>query len=220
LKRIAVFLLILCMLCGTLSSALADTAGALAEGELSAWLNQLLLDTRDLQPLNAPVGEESLTEEGYAFLYDFATLYYDKPVLDASSRLRALSITSPEYAAPRGITLGADEWALLTTFGWQNPYLMGDGVMAAFYTIDDLPRCAYWSWATHDENWWLTSVQCAVHVRVGDDSYTDVNLLFELEDAAVTGIRLTGLDSFVTVTDVIANLDAVLDVQQVLDEHE
>ena len=220
MKRIVIFSVALCLLCGLFSTALADDAGALAEGELSAWLNQLLLHTRNLEPINAPVGEESLTEEGYAFLYDFATLYYDKPVLDASSRLRALSITSPEYAAPRGITLGSDEWALLSTFGWQNPYLMGDGVMAAFYTIDHLPQSAYWSWATHDENWWLTSVQCAVHARVGDDLYTDVNLLFELEDASVTGIRLTGLDSFIGVTDVIANLDAVLDVEQMFDEHE
>ena len=220
MKKAIVFFLTLLLLCGSFSSAWADDAGALAEGELSAWLNQLLLDTRDVQPLNAPVSEESLTEDGYAFLYDFATLYYDKPVLDQHSVLQAVSITDSEYAAPRGITLGADDTALLSTFGWQNPYLMGDGVMAAFYDIDEMPRAAYWSWASHDDEWKLTQVQCAVHVQAGTNRYTDVNLVFDLENAVVTDIRLFGLDSFITEADVYANLDAVLDVEQVLDVHE
>ena len=220
MKKAIAFLLICILLCGLVSAAWADDAGALAEGELSAWLNQLLLDTRDMQPLNAPVGEEALTEDGYAFLYDFATLYYDKPVLDRESVLRAVSITSDAYAAPRGITLGADETALLSTFGWQNPYLMGDGVMAAFYQIDEMPRAAYWSWASHDDEWQLTRVHCAIHVQAGEDRYTDVSLVFELENGMISAIRLSGLDTFITAENVYANLDAVLDVEQVLDEHE
>ena len=46
----------------------------------------VLRESAAREPLNAPVGEESRTEDGYAFIYDFATLYYDKPVLDENQR--------------------------------------------------------------------------------------------------------------------------------------
>ena len=208
-----VFLLVLGLLCGLFPASLADDAGALSETELISWIDRLLLDTKDLAPLNAPVGEESLTEDGYAFLYDFATLYYNKPVLDKTSVLQAVSLTDGSYAAPRGITLGSDEDALIATFGWQNPYLMGDGSFAAFYRTDDLPRAAYWSWAQHDDEWKLTSVQCAMHVQVGSGSYTDAGLLFTLEDRTVTGIRVYGLNRLIGPEDVQANLNAVAGVE-------
>lgn len=223
MKKILVFLLSLGLLCGLFSAGLADDAGALSEAELIAWIDRLLLDTKELQPLNAPVGEESLTEDGYAFLYDFATLYYNKPVLDQSSVLQAVSITDSAYAAPRGIVIGSDEDALLSTFGWQNPYLMGDGSFAAFYRTDALPRAAYWSWAQHDDEWKLTNVQCAIHVKAGENAYTDAGMRFELENRTVTGIRVYGLNRFITLADVEANLNAVAGVEfaaaDVADEH-
>lgn len=194
--------------------ALADDAGALSEDELTAWTSRLLLDTRDLRPLNAPVDEQALTEDGYAFVYDFATLYFDRPARDASSVLQAVSLTAQTYAAPRGIRLGEDETALLATFGWQNPYLMGDGSLAAFYRVEDLPRAAYWSWARHDEDWRLTGVQCAVHVRQEEDRYTDMGLRFELDAGAVSSIRAYGLSRSVSLEDVQANLDAVRAVEE------
>ncbi|MEG0901734.1 MAG: hypothetical protein RSG96_06415, partial [Clostridia bacterium] len=55
--------------------AFADDAGVLSENELNRWVTQVLHDSAEEQPLNAPVGEEALTEDGYAFLYSFATLY-------------------------------------------------------------------------------------------------------------------------------------------------
>ena len=213
MKKILVFLLSLGLLCGLFSAGLADDAGALSETELIAWIDRLLLDTKELQPLNAPVGDESLTEDGYAFLYDFATLYYNKPELDASSVLQAVSITDSGYAAPRGIMIGSDEDALIATFGWQNPYLMGDGSFAAFYRTDALPRAAYWSWAQHDDEWKLTDVQCAIHVQAGENAYTDAGVRFELENRMVTGIRVYGLNRFITLADVEANLSAVSGVE-------
>ena len=224
MQKIMVFLLSLCLLLSPSFAGLADNAGVLSEGELAQWIDQLLLDTRNLTPLNAPVGEESLTEDGYAFLYDFATLYYNKPVLDASSVLLAVSITSDSYPAPRGVHLGSEENVLISAFGWQNPFLMGDGSFAAFYHMDELPRAAYWSWAQHDDEWIMTSMQCAIHVNAGTDSYTDAGMRFTLENGLVTGIRVYGLSRFISLADVRANLDAVAGVEAAsaiwaMDEH-
>lgn len=195
-------------------ACLADDAGALSEDELTAWIDRLLLETKELRPLNTPVDEQALTEDGYAFVYDFATLYFDRPVRDERSVLEAVSLTAQSYAAPRGVCLGSGEMLLLGTFGWQNPYLMGDGSLAAFYRVDDLPRAAYWSWAQHDEDWKLTSVLCAVHVLLEPDRYTDAGLRFELEEGVVSAIAVYGLNRTASLEEVRANLDAVLDVEE------
>lgn len=214
MKRITVFCLMLCLMTALFPAAsLADDAGVLSESELGAWVTQVLRDTIGKEPLNAPVGEESRTENGYAFLYDFATLYYDKPQLDEQSVLGAISVTGEAYAAPRDIVLGTDEDTLLATFGWQNPYLMGDGAFASFYCVDELPTAAYWCWGQHDEDWKLLSMQCAVHVQTAQDTYTDAMLHFELENGTVTAIRAEGLSRLITGAAVNTNLEVVRAVE-------
>jgi len=212
-KRVIPYLLALCLLaCFFPVAGMADDAGVLAEGELSAWIDQVLRDTRGVEPLNAPVGEESRTEEGYAFIYDFATLYYNKPELDAASILQAISLTDESYPGPRGIALGSSEEAVKAAFGGQNPQLDGDGMFAAFYQLDQLPSAAYWSWAQHDENRKLLQVQCAIHARAGDGVYTDAGLRFHFEEGAVSAIHVYGLTRYLSEQDVRANLAAVADV--------
>ena len=130
LKRIICLLIAFCLLCPLY--ALADDSGVLAESELNEWIVKALRDSAAERPLNAPVGEESHTEDGYAFIYDFATLYYDKPVLDQDSVLLAVSVTDEAYPGPRGIKLGDAQSVLIDTYGWQNPTLVGDGIFAAF----------------------------------------------------------------------------------------
>ena len=144
-------LCILCMLVVMASLFPAVAEGVLKETELAAWVDEVLRCSAPLTPMNAPVGEEALTEDGYAFLYDFATLYYDKPVLDASSVLQAVSITDDRFAGQGGICLGSSTEALTAAFGVQNPYLLGDGTFAVFYRVNELPSAAYWSWAQLDE---------------------------------------------------------------------
>ena len=206
-------LLVLLALCLLLPfGALADDAGVLSETELGAWVDQALRDSAKEQPLNAPVGEESLTEDGYAFLYSFATLYYDKPTLDQSSRLNAVAITDEGYAAPRGVRIGSDASALIDRFGWQNPMLLGDGLFAAFYRLDELPRAAYWSLAQR-EGEGLRSVQCGVHVQTAEDRYTDAGLMFTLENGKVSAIRVYGLGATVSLADARDNLQTVADVE-------
>lgn len=212
MKRMLCCLLSLCLLC-CLFPALADDAGVLSEGELSQWINQVLRESSTQQPMNTPVGEESLTQDGYAFLYDFATLYYDRPQLDATSILQAVTLTDESYAAPRGITLGTSQEALIRAFGWQNPMLIGDGTFATFYRLNELPRAAYWSWAQHDSAGEISRVQCAMHVQAGEDRYTDAGMIFELENGMVTDIRIYGLYDFITEAEVRSNLTAVMNVE-------
>lgn len=208
-KRICFVFVLALALC----FSVAALASELSVEEMSAWVDDVLRRTVGVQPINAPVGEESLTEDGYAFLYDFATLYYDRPELSAQSRLQAVSVTGDQFAAPRGIILGSPQEQLLSAYAQQNPWLMGDGLFAALSRVNRLPQEALWSWAQLDESGNPVQLQCAVHAKTGEDRYTDAGLLFDLEGGLVTGIRVYGLDRTISLTEAEENLKAVEAVQ-------
>ena len=215
LRRIlTIFLTLMIMSC--CFSAMAQETVVLDETELSAWIDQALRDTVSLTPLNAPVDDNALTEDGYAFLYDFATLYYNQPQLSASSILQAVSLTDAGYACVRGIGIGSTQDELMEAFGAQNPYLLGDGTFAVLYQRDQMPSAAYWGWAQHDEQNVLTGMQCAMHVRAGEDRYTDAGVRFGLENGIVTEIRVYGLYDYITAAEVQANLETVRTVENAM----
>jgi len=128
-----------------------ENSGALTLNQLESWGRTLVAQAAQQQPLNAPVGEESFTQDGYAFLYDAYTLYFEKPSVD--SRLMAVALTETGVTDPRQIAVGDDQSALLGAYGWQNPGLIGDGTFAALYLENELPADARWAWAIY----WMRS---------------------------------------------------------------
>ncbi|MCL1855143.1 MAG: hypothetical protein FWF86_05365 [Clostridia bacterium] len=204
---VPVLCLVICLLLVPFRS-LGDDAGVLTEEELNAWLQQLLLSTREQRPLNEPVNEESLTEYGYAFLYDMATLYYDRPALSPNSRLLAVALIEEGFPGPRGLGLGAPQDILMEAYGWQNPMLIGDGSIAALYSLNKLPRAAYWAWAQY-EGTLLQSVRCAIHVQTADSRYTDAGISYQLDGGAVSGMIIYGLQETIAPQEMQSNLAAV-----------
>ena len=203
-----IILLVILLLIPVASVAQEEAAsGALGLDELEGWLIQLEEMAAAQQPLNAPVGEESLTPDGYAFLYNDFTLYRESPATD--SRLQAVALTEAACPGPRGLGVGDDQARLLAEYGWQNPGLLGDGTVAALYLENELPADARWAWAIYSgEN--LLSVQCALHSALGDGLYTDMGVRYQLADGKVERIQLYGLaNTFVQTADVLANLESV-----------
>ena len=188
--------------------ALADAAGVLTETELNTWLSGLLMSTVGQTPLNAPVGEEALTQDGYAFMYDAATLYYDRPALDQNSRLNAISVTGETLAMPRNIRLGAPADMLLSAYGWQNPDLTGGETFAPLYVLDSLPDAAYWAWAQRAGGA-LQSVQCAIHANMGGGRYTDAGIVYTVQAGEISAIHVYGISAATTLEAVQGNLAAV-----------
>lgn len=220
IARTLTALLLAVLLAAPVMTASADDAGVLSEGELNVWIRQVLQDSAKETPVNAPVGEDALTEDGYAFIYSFATLYYNKPALDADSVLKAVALTDPGYASPRGIKIGDDVSVLINSFGWQNPMLLGSDTFAAFYVRNQLPEAAYWSWAQR-ENDAISVVQCAIHAKSGPNRYTDAGLRYAVADGKLTGFGVYGLDAVISESDVRRNVNAVLSVEAAItgDEH-
>lgn len=193
-------------------AALADDAGVLTEGELNLWLMNVLQRTQAEQPQNQPAQEDSITEDGYAFLYSFATLYYNKPVLDEKSVLNAFTITDESYPTLRGLRLGDSAQLLISTYGWQNPDLLGDGSFAALYLLNQLPQNAYWAWAQHDAGA-VDMVQCAIHAEAGGGMYTDAGIRYQLHQGEISSIHVYGLNRRISQVEVESNLAAVAGVQ-------
>ena len=86
-KCVALFLALMMVL--RLTTAVAESdADALDYDELMDWAAGLQGRGRwpPGAPLNDPTEEAAYTEDGYAFVYDFATLYMDRPEMTAGQR--------------------------------------------------------------------------------------------------------------------------------------
>lgn len=198
---------------GGLALANESDASVLTYAELMGWVDEIVGMASAQEPVNAPVGEDALTEDGYAFIYDFATLYYDKPTLDGAV-LNALVVSDFEQPGLRGIGVNASLNDLLNAYYNENPNLTGDEDFAALYSIDFLPTSASWAWVQRNGQM-VGAVQYAVHEQPasGDvDGYSDCGLLYTLQENSVVSIRAYGLSSMVSQEQVQSNLEAVTHV--------
>ena len=214
-KCVALFLALMMAL--SLTTAVAESdADALDYGELMDWAEGF--KTRALAagaPLNDPTEEAAYTEDGYAFVYDFATLYMDRPEMTADSVLQAVVVYSPEEQGPRGTGVDQLSSEVLNAFYNENNDLQGDSSFAALYVSDTMPAGALWGWVQRDGQR-IETIQYAVHEQLssGGDGYTDCGLVYTLSDNLVAAIRAYGLNETISADEVRSNLDAVQEVSE------
>lgn len=214
-KCVALFLALMMVL--SLTTAVAESdADALDYDELMNWAEGF--KTRALAagaPLNDPTEEAAYTEDGYAFVYDFATLYMDRPEMTADSVLQAVVVYSPEEQGPRGTGVDQISAEVLNVFYNENDDLQGDSSFAALYVSDTMPAGALWGWVQRDGQR-IETIQYAVHEQLssGGDGYTDCGLVYTLSDNLVAAIRAYGLNETISADEVRSNLDAVQEVSE------
>ena len=214
-KCVALFLALMMAL--SLTTAVAESdADALDYDELMDWAEGF--KTRALAagaPLNDPTEDAAYTEDGYAFVYDFATLYMDRPEMTADSVLQAVVVYSPEEQGPRGTGVDQLSSEVLNAFYNENNDLQGDSSFAALYVSDTMPAGALWGWVQRDGQR-IETIQYAVHEQLssGGDGYTDCGLVYTLSDNLVAAIRAYGLNETISADEVRSNLDAVQEVSE------
>ena len=169
-------------------------ADTLLLSELTEWAERYHARAMDATPLNDPA--KSQTGEGYEFIYEFATLYADKPVMKADTVVYAVVVTSPEEEGPRGVKVDEPLSAVLAAFYNENPDLRGSRENAVLYMIDLLPESLQWAEVQRDGQR-VQTVQYAVHEQLstGGEGYTDAGLIFTLQDGYISAIRAYGLNS-------------------------
>ena len=213
LKRLLCLLLALLLL--PLSAAIGEDDGlsALTLEELTEWAQGYKTRAMAAQPLNDPTEPGALSEDGYAFVYDFATLYMDRPEMTEDSVLKNLVVTDAMEEGPRGTRVDMLSGEILASFYNENNLLEGNRGFAALYLGDSMPSSASWAWLQRDGQR-VMAIQYAVHEQLasGGDGYTDAGLVYTIQDNLVAAIRAYGLDSVIDEADVQDNLAAVRDV--------
>ena len=210
------------LLCALVMAALClpvlaeDTGDALTLEELEAWVESYKERALAAEPMNDPTEDAAFSEDGYAFIYDFATLYMDRPEMTEDSVVRNLVVTAPDEAGPRGTCIDMQPTEVLAAFYNENPSLAGDRGFATLYLSNMMPAGAQWAWVQRDGQRILT-IQYAIQEQAatGGDGYTDAGLIYTVQDNLVVAIRAYGLDSRIDARSVQENVDAVQQVAEV-----
>lgn len=213
MKRLLCLIMTLMLLPIVPALAEDNAAGALELDELLTWANGYKTRALAEAPLNDPTAPEANTEDGYAFIYEFATLYMDRPEMTEDSVLKNLVIVSAEEEAPRGTRVDMFTSDVLASYYNENETLAGDRGFAALYVSNTMPMGAMWGWVQRDGQR-IMAIQYAVHDQLasGGDGYTDAGLLYTIQENMVAAIRAYGLDVVIDEADVLDNLSAVEDV--------
>lgn len=213
MKRLFCLMLALALLPILPALAEESAAGSLELEELKEWAASYKERAMATQPLNDPTAEDALSEDGYAFIYEFATLYMDRPEMTEDSVLKNLVITDPAEVGPRSTAVDMFTDEVLAAFYSENPTLDGSRSFAVLYMSDSLPQEGVWAWVQRDGQR-VMSIQYAIHQQraTGGEGYTDTGLIYTIQSDLVSAIRAYGLDEYSTLEEVQDNLAAVRQV--------
>ena len=136
MKRIGAMFLTVILLAAMWGAALEEAkaaAGELTTTELTAFIEEIRAQALQEKPLNDPTGEEARSENGYVFVYGFATLTAEKPSLDAGTEIRSIQLSDDSITGPREVGLDSDTNTVLSAFASDNPTLDGTRERALIY---------------------------------------------------------------------------------------
>jgi len=195
LKRTLAFLMILLMM--TCAAATAEEAlehtdnGPLTWEELRLWSQSCLERALGHQPLSAP----GLTEDGYRFDYDFATLYLDVDTPSEAAHVLSIELTAYEAEGPRGTQVGMLAEEILAAYPLENPTLAGTREEAVLYLDSRMPEGIRWGMARRDgQRLMQLQYTASDMLEPGGDDYADAGISYEMEEGVVTSIRIWGLE--------------------------
>lgn len=199
LKRM-LCLLILCLIVTLPALAEGTDADILTLPELLAWVDGYKARAMTAEVLNDPHAEESRTEDGYLFVYDFGQLYLDAPDLTEDSQVLGLVLYDPSETDLRGIHVDDSAQTVLDAYYNENLTLDGTRDEAMLYVVNQMPESASIG-VVHRDGQRIQVIEYAVHEQLATDGegYTDAGILYTLHDNNVTAIRVYGLGERLTV---------------------
>ncbi len=208
MKKMLCVLLAL-LLCPMISLAEDSAGGMLTSQELLDWAQDCIDRAWEMEPVNIPA--ESQTIDGYEYVYEFATLYADTPVLSEDTVINTILITSDMETGPRGVGIAAGLDDVLAAYYSENPALLGTRENAVLYAVDALPASAAWGQVLRDGQR-VQTVQYAVHdqLATGGEGYTDMGVIYTMAENRVSAVRVYGLSSRLSQADVSGMMFTVL----------
>lgn len=204
--RKLLMLVMAALLLPLLAQAEDNSADTLLLQEVEEWVNRYHARALASKPLNDPA--KSRTEDGYEFIYDFATIYASTPKMTEDTVISAVVVTSPGEEGPRGICIDDSTQVVLSAFYHENPNLAGSRDFAVLYMINLMPESMQWAQVQRDGQR-VETIQYAVHdqLSTGGEGYTDAGVIFTMKDGLVSAIRAYGLDSRISQRQVMSVAD-------------
>ncbi len=190
MKCLLSLLLALCLTLSLAGLASAEPQAITAE-EMIAFAAELKETALQSQLLNDPANEDALSEDGYALIYDFATLYADRPEMTPDTLLSAAIITDEDLPVLRDVRIDTYYPELLTAFRNDNPELSGNKEGALLYLEGDEVSGYVYGRVLRDGQR-IRSVEYGA-VTSTDGSYSRIALTFSVTYNLVSSIRLEGL---------------------------
>ncbi len=186
----AALILALTMTAGSAAPA-EEEAATVTIQELKDCVEALRARALDAEPLNNPGSEEAASEDGNAFIYDFATFYADATEMAADTAIRAVMITDDEGGSLRAVTVDSTVNTLLAAFASTNPTLNGTREEALIYLEGDLAG-GYRYGVTVRDGQRIIAVEYGEALPEGGEWHS-ASVLYSLQAGMVSSIRLQGL---------------------------
>ena len=194
-RTITALLLVLALLAAAVPGFAADSgADPLTWAELEYWADGLVQMSEGMEPLNDPQAEDARTEDGYAFMYEFGTLYFSTPVRDEDAALTGAVIYDDEIPGPRGTNTLTTLPELLNAFYNENPTLEGNYAEALLYFGGDRTDGLRIG-ALQRDGQRVSTVSYEVYEPLEDGGFTAGGLLYTLQQNTVVAIRVWGLNA-------------------------
>ena len=186
-RKLVMLLLILLGLCWCRG---AQAEGILTLDELLGWAEGYRDIAQGSAPLNNPADPDAASEEGVAFVYDFATLYLDGT--GEKSGLCGLALVDPAQYGPHMTRCGMTAEEVMGCFRNDNAALIGSHEQAVLYLVDRAEGGVWWGQVNRDGQRIDEIFYCAL-APLGDGLYSDAGVAYTLTGGVVTAIRAWGL---------------------------
>lgn len=128
--------LIIAVLCAAVIPVYA-AADCISSEEITAVIGQLAQEALLSVPFNDPGSEDSMYEDGCAFMYDFATLFADRSVMTSDTVINAATVMDEGIALPRGTAVSMQVSDLLKNLPCDNADMTGSRDAAVLYLDGD-----------------------------------------------------------------------------------
>ena len=185
LKTLGIMTVLLLAALPLFGAAAEENAPVTAE-EVRAFLNGLRDRAAGTAPLNDPQAEEAKTEDGTAFIYDFATLYAEGTEIKADTEVAAAEVFGSEEPVFRGIMIDDPVNGALAALPVSNADMAGTRDAAVLYLEGGVDGFR-WGLAVRDRQR-ISAVEYGEVVPEGQ-GFVRAGVMLLVQDDLVTSVR-------------------------------
>ena len=140
--RKGICVLLALMMSGLLAAGAAAETNPLSLEELLSFADAVRALALAEKPQNDPAGEDALSEDGTALMYDFGVIYVAGTEMNADAEVNAFLVMDPEVPGPRGVSVDWTVNQVMAAFPCGNPDMNGTYEQALLY-LEGTPAEGY-----------------------------------------------------------------------------